>query len=293
MLNKYQVVVIGGGPAGCACAIQLKRYGIDCIIIEKNRIGGLLWNANLIENYMGFPIGVRGSQLIQLINDHLEYTKTPIIFDEVKHCTYADYVFTLKLKETTIQADYLVLANGTVPKKPFAEITEEAAKRMFYEVADTNERAYQHFAIIGSGDAAFDYAINLSQYGTKSDIFCRTSEIKAIPLLAERSKTIPGINVYLNHSLTKVVIDGEKLRLTFESDGMMKEVEVDYIIFAIGREPDFSIFSESINSKREELIKEEKLVFIGDCVNGMNRQSSIASGMGINSAMNIYRKINS
>ena len=142
MPDKYQAVIIGGGPAGCACAIQLKRYGIDCIVIEKNRIGGLLWNANLIENFLGFPIGVRGSQLIQLINDHLEYTSTPIIFDEVKQCSFDDKVFTLQLKDRQIQADYLVIANGTIPKKPYAEISEEVSKKIFYEVSNISRSLF-------------------------------------------------------------------------------------------------------------------------------------------------------
>ena len=59
-MNPDEVVIIGAGPAGITAAIQLKRYGIPFVLMEKNRAGGLLWNANLVENYPGFPAGVSG-----------------------------------------------------------------------------------------------------------------------------------------------------------------------------------------------------------------------------------------
>ena len=295
MEEKFSVAIIGAGPAGCACAIQLRRYGINCILIEKNEVGGLLWNANLIENYLGFPIGVRGSQLIQLMKDHLYYTKTPLINAEVIKCNYSDNDFSISLKNSIIKSDYLVIANGTIPKKPYIEITEPVKARMYYEVAEITEaeRTDKHFAIIGSGDAAFDYALNLSQYENKIDIYIRTSYLKCIPLLAERVKNIPAINIHFNHIMTKADIINDDLLLTFESEAMMKQVQVNKLIFAIGRDPDFSILDESISFNQDKLIEEEKIYFVGDCVNGINRQSSIASGMGLNAAMNIYRKIKS
>ena len=60
IVEKTQVIIIGAGPAGMAAAIQLKRYGITPLVFEKNRAGGLLWNANSVENYPVFPAGFQG-----------------------------------------------------------------------------------------------------------------------------------------------------------------------------------------------------------------------------------------
>ena len=58
-----KIIIAGGGPAGLACAIQLKRMGLDPLVIEKGTPGGLLFNANLVENYPGFPGGISGPEL--------------------------------------------------------------------------------------------------------------------------------------------------------------------------------------------------------------------------------------
>ena len=66
-MNKVEgVTIIGAGPAGIAAAIQLKRYGITPLLLEKNMLGGLLRNANLVENYPGFPVGISGLHLTSL-----------------------------------------------------------------------------------------------------------------------------------------------------------------------------------------------------------------------------------
>ena len=63
------VLIVGAGPAGLAAALQLKRYGIDATLIERGRVGGLLNNANLVENYPGFPGGISGANLIELFSE--------------------------------------------------------------------------------------------------------------------------------------------------------------------------------------------------------------------------------
>ena len=61
-MNKEEVIIVGAGPAGLATALQLERYGIKPLVVEKEHLGGLLHNANLVENYPGFPGGIPGPQ---------------------------------------------------------------------------------------------------------------------------------------------------------------------------------------------------------------------------------------
>ncbi|MGE5123202.1 MAG: FAD-dependent monooxygenase, partial [Acidobacteriaceae bacterium] len=67
-----QVIIIGAGPAGLAAAIQLKRYGVQTRLFERKKAGGLLHNANLVENYPGFPQGIAGPALVDLFVRHAE-----------------------------------------------------------------------------------------------------------------------------------------------------------------------------------------------------------------------------
>ena len=82
-MNVEHVTIIGAGPAGIATALQLKRYGITPIILEKNTIGGLLRNAHLVENYPGFPKGISGVNLVRLFRKHLERAAITIFPEEV------------------------------------------------------------------------------------------------------------------------------------------------------------------------------------------------------------------
>ena len=76
-------VIIGAGPAGMAAAIQLRRYGYEPLVLEKSVIGGLLNNANLVENYPGFPAGIEGPVLVQLMKEHVQQLGVEIRSDEV------------------------------------------------------------------------------------------------------------------------------------------------------------------------------------------------------------------
>ena len=71
-MSVYGVAIIGAGPAGLAAAIQLQRYGIDALLLEAEAVGGLLRNANLVENYPGFPQGIPGMELARLFAGQLE-----------------------------------------------------------------------------------------------------------------------------------------------------------------------------------------------------------------------------
>ncbi len=119
MVNKStDVIIIGAGPAGIACAIQLKRYNIDSIIFEKNEIGGLLKNANIVENYLGFPNGISGNKLVQLINKQSQTAKINVKYEIVMSVESFEDILKVKTSINTYHSKYLVIASGTIPIIP-------------------------------------------------------------------------------------------------------------------------------------------------------------------------------
>ena len=78
------VCIIGAGPAGISAAIQLKRYDVPFVIFERNKSGGLLNNANYVDNYPGFPEGIKGSSLCALLDEQVKNNRIDIIFDLFK-----------------------------------------------------------------------------------------------------------------------------------------------------------------------------------------------------------------
>ena len=112
-MKKQQVIIIGAGPAGLTAALQLKRFGIPALLFEGERIGGLLHNANLVENYPGFPRGVSGPKLVNLLNKQIETIGVDIHYEKVKKFEYDGKSFVVSTDQNEYRAEIAVIASGT------------------------------------------------------------------------------------------------------------------------------------------------------------------------------------
>jgi thioredoxin reductase len=104
------VIVIGAGPAGIAAAIQLRRQGIDPVVFEKDAIGGLLRNANLVENYPGFPGGITGIDLVALLKKQLTEYSVRVITEDVTNLDYDGEFFVAKTANQGYHSRIMLIA---------------------------------------------------------------------------------------------------------------------------------------------------------------------------------------
>ncbi len=284
---KHKVIIIGGGPAGLACVLQLKRYDIDALIIEKNHIGGLMRNANKVENYLGFPDGISGTDLLEKFIQQIKNNNIKIEFDEVIKLHHEKNEFVLKTLQKTYKCKIVVIATGTKPKKiTGVNIEKEAADKVFYEVFDLKDTENKNIAIIGAGDAAFDYALTLSERN-QVHIFNRGEKEKCLPLLYNKVSSEKNIHYHKRKILKSVSKKQCRLALIFDDQKKIDEHVSDYIIFAAGRKPEIDFFSDINKNEIDVLIKNKKLFMIGDVKNGIARQLAIATGDGIKAAMEV------
>jgi thioredoxin reductase len=291
---KRKVIIIGGGPAGISCAIQLKRQGLDPLIFEKEDLGGLLWNASTIENYPGFPAGIQSEQLIDRMIRHLESWKVDIIYEEVLKISWDEQMgFNLNTGKSSYYADQVVVASGT-EHKTSAFATSNLTELILYDVKKLKGISSKIIGIIGAGDAAFDYALNLASRSNIVKIFNRSNRIKALPLLASRAFKEDSIEYYENHQLKSVKgpVTSPQMKLVFLVDNSEQEYQSDYLIFATGRNPAAGFIDVSVDANRENLLADRKLFFIGDVAGGRYRQTAIAVGEGIKTAMIIFHEGN-
>jgi thioredoxin reductase (NADPH) len=287
-MKTNDVAIIGAGPGGIACTVQLARYGIIPLLFEQDVPGGLLKNANLVENYPGFPGGITGTSLTDKMSKHLELSGVPLIREKVVRVEYHKAEYKIETNRSKYSCRTLVIASGTSPLQ-FEYRDSSIDNRIFYEVYPLRDLRDAAIAIIGAGDAAFDYALQLAA-NNKVSILNRSDRVKCLPLLYHRAMNHPHISYLQNHILEKIEPGPSSncSKITFRNEDKLSASIVDYIIFAIGRRPELSYADPGFISLFEQLQKESKLYLVGDVRNDMLRQASIAAGDGIRAAMQIY-----
>lgn len=297
MPNKSTVAIIGAGPAGMAAALQLKHYGIDFIVCDKNLdSGSLLYNAWQVENLLGFA-PMSGRELLTHFRKELQDKAINILTQEVTHVNYSssEHQFILHTLEEQYLADYVIVASGTQTKPlPWLSDTPKNLQHLFHtEVKPLLSERNKTIVIIGAGDAAFDFAISLAERNNEIHIKNKSFEIKALQKLQDKVREKDNIFYSANCSLQAISAGDEKeLKCEFANAGKNLYVETDYLIAAIGRIPQCNYLTDMTMQLQNNLLLQGKLYFAGDVKNNNLRQVAIAIGDGISAAMQISLKIN-
>jgi len=294
-----------------AAAIQLRRYGIPALLVEKTRLGGLLWNANLVENYPGFPAGVSGPKLVHLIEKQMERLGVPVSFDEVTKIDQNHAGFQVSTLTTYHLPRFVIVASGTRPRPIPLPIPAAVQNRVFSEVYPLLGVRGKRVVIVGAGDAAFDYALNLSKNGNFVTILNRGQAVKCLSLLKERAAAQASIAYFDGKPVSRVEAGGAADRLIVRC-AAGESFEAEYLVFATGRQPELGFLPDPQDVRRTWLdgvpsgegdvcltgaveadrcdapSAPENLFFVGDVKNGLYRQAAIAAGDGLRAAMQIY-----
>lgn len=289
-MKVEEVIIIGAGPAGLASAIQLRRYGIHPLLLERGEVGGLLRNANLVENYPGFPRGISGARLVKLFTRQASNVGVVVTQAEVTSIAYDQGLFQVRTSQGSYLSRLAVIATGTKPLRIAGLfIPEELQDRVFYEVHELLKVEGKCVVIIGGGDAAFDYALNLAKKNHVT-ILNRGEKPKCLPLLWERARGVDSI-AYQDQTLVQKIrkCPTSGMLVDCQTQACELQFHADYLLIAIGREANMDCLSADFIQQTPMLEKQGILYIIGDVKNGIFRQTSIAVGEGILTAMKVYR----
>lgn len=279
--KKYDVVVIGLGPAGTVASVQLKREGFSVVAFEAEKVGGTLNDASIIENLPVCGEAVQATEIIKNMETSLASYRVEIARDLVVRIQKKKEFYVVGLKKVIV-ARCVIIASGLIPKK-YPDLDEK--KNIFYRARDVGEIRGLTLGIVGGGDAAFDAALSFSGSAEKVYIVCRGTP-KAIPPLIERAREKTNIHIFDNIGINKISV-GVKVHIQLENG---TNLESDKLLVSIGKERKMDILPLELKRKFEgkKLIPQELckgMYAAGDFLHPEARYISTALGSGIQAAL--------
>lgn len=240
-MEKQDLVIIGGGPAGLAAGIYAARAALKVILLEKGMPGGLVANTEFIENYPGFAEGISGPELVMQMQNQAIRFGLQIKNTNVESIKPLDSGFEIQTEDGIINSSTVILATGASPKMLNVKGEKEFHGRGVSYCATCDGAFFKDkkVAVVGGGDAAVEEALFLTKFAEKVYIIHRRGELRATKIIQEKAKQNPKIDFEWYS-----VVDEIKGSSTVESvilrdtrDDATREIAVDGVFIYVGTQP--------------------------------------------------------
>jgi thioredoxin reductase (NADPH) len=238
------VGIIGGGGAGVTAAIYAIRQGLKTALIERENIGGQLFEASTVDDYPGL-YGTLGPDIAQVFNSHLTELDADIVYDEATDVTRENGIFEVKLKSGEIlRSKTVIIATGMKHRK--LEVPNEdklLGKGVSYcATCDGDLFKGKKTAVVGGGSTAISYALYLSHISEKTYLIHRRSEFKAENILLEQLRARPNITILVPYVITEIMGESavSKLRVKNTLSGQENTIDIDGVFVSVGHLPNIS-----------------------------------------------------
>jgi thioredoxin reductase (NADPH) len=296
----YDVIIIGGGPAGLTAGIYTSRARISTLLIEKLGIGGQASITDRIENYPGFIEGISGPELVHNMEEQAQSFGVKTIFDEVTRVEVSDEgnikkVFVHDDPEPYQCLSIIVAAGHEQRKLGVPGETEFTGRGVSYcatcDGAFFRDRAV---AVVGGGDVAVEEALFLTRFVSKVYIVHRRDRLRATKILQERAagndKIVFVFDSVLDEVSGQTTVNGVKVRNV--KTGQTEVLAVDGVFVFIGWNPNLSFLDSVVDMSedgyiivdKEMMTSREGVFASGDCCKKKLRQIVAACGDGATAA---------
>ena len=299
-MKEYEVAIIGGGPAGLTAGLYASRYGLNTILIERGLFGGQIVNAGYVENYPGFPKGVSGMELGQLMYDQASRFGLESTVGEVTGFKRAPDKFEISMDNESITARAVVIATGSNYRKIGVEGETRLTGRGVSYCATCDGFLFKNkdVAVVGGGDTAVTDALELSQHAGKVFIIHRRDQLRASSIIQRAAFSVPKIQFKWD-SIVESLEGQDKLsciNLKNVKSGEKTALQVDGVFVAIGLIPNSALFAglvetdENNNITTDELMRTSVpgLFAAGDVRKNSARQVATAVGDGATAAKSAF-----
>jgi thioredoxin reductase (NADPH) len=295
-MSSYDVIIVGGGPAGLAAGLYTARMNLKAVLVDRGPLGGQLLNTELVEDYPGFET-ILGSELATKMGEHARKFGLEIRdFEPVREIDLEGETKVVRLESgEELRAPALIMAAGGLPRYIGVPGEKEFWGRgvSYCAVCDGAFFKGQELAVVGGGDAAVEEGEFLTRYASKVYIIHRRSELRAQPILIDRARANPKVEFILEAEVTKISGDEKVQVVHYKQRGVSKELPVGGAFIFVGFVPNSSLFKVHVDhdeagyilTGRDMQTSVEGIWAVGDVRSQLTKQIATAVGDGTTAAV--------
>jgi thioredoxin reductase (NADPH) len=293
MDKDFQLIILGGGPAGLTAGIYAARNKLNVLMVEKAMVGGLAIYAELIENFPGFPDGIGGIELGDLMLKQAQKFGLKTITAEVTGLDIKGRSKVVKTTEGDLTAKAVIIALGSERINLNVPGEKEYVGRGVSYCATCDAAFFKNLvvAVVGGGNSAISEAIHLTKFASQVNLIHRRDQLRATPLFVDKAKSEPKIKFILSTTVDAVQGDSAVERL--QLNDVKTVLPVSGVFVAIGQRPNTDLVKNSLPlDANGYIITNEKMetsvpgvLAAGDIRSNSIRQTISAAGDGATAAI--------
>ena len=238
----YDLIIIGGGPAGLTAGIYATRGRLSTLLLDKLAPGGLVATTEWVENYPGFPEGITGADLMKKMEEQAQKFGLEIIsIKEVLSVDFKHKIKTIKVEEGEYKTKAVIVATGTEPKKLNIPGEDKFRGRGVSYCATCDGPLFKdkYIVVIGAGSSGIQEGLYLLRFVKSATVVEFLPHMTAEKILQERALKEPKMKFYLNHIVTSINGENKVESATIKSrqTGEEKKIEAQGVFFYVGLNP--------------------------------------------------------
>lgn len=297
----YDILIIGGGPAGLTAAIYAGRAARKTLVLGSLMSGGQITTTNLVENYPGFPGGINGFDLAMNFVKQAEEFGAEIVNEAASRIDLSKRPFTVETHEQSYQANAVILATGAFPRKLGIPGESEFFGRGVSTCATCDGFLYRGkvAVVIGGGDSAIDEGLFLTKFAKKVIVVHRRDELRASKQLQQRAFAESKME-FVWDSVPEEILGGETVngvRVRNVKTGETRVIDADGVFVFVGLIPATKLFADQVALDEAGYILTDDhqrtnvpgVFAAGDVQNPDFRQCVVAAGSGAMAAIQADR----
>jgi thioredoxin reductase (NADPH) len=305
-VTEYEVIIIGSGPAGCTAALYLSRANIKCLVLEGMQPGGQLTITTDVENYPGFPEGILGPKLMELMRLQAErFGAKFAALEPVERVNFLTHPFEIQTDQKLYISPAVIVASGASAKQ-LGLPSEQALQGFGVSYCATCDGFFfkqKNIVVVGGGDSAMEEATFLTKFASKVTIIHRREEMRASKIMQDRALSNSKIDFIFNTTVDEVIGTKENgvksLKLRNLVTNEMTDHAAQGLFVAIGHTPNTAPFKGQLDLDQAGYIKLphahstvtniQGVFACGDAVDHIYRQAVTAAGSGCQAALDCER----